>query len=158
MRIAEVHIDGFGTWKDLSLNDVSEGVTVVYGPNEAGKTTLMQFVRTVLYGFSPSRRQRYLPPVNGGRPGGSLAVVTHAKGEANALYRVVRHANLDDPAGFLGDVTVVGPDGIAMGHAHLEALLCGVDESTFNNVFALGLREIQELGSLVARRAAGRCS
>jgi uncharacterized protein YhaN len=148
MRIAEVHIDGFGTWKDLSLSDVSEGVTVIYGPNEAGKTTLMQFVRTMLYGFSPSRRQRYLPPVNGGRPGGSLAVVTNTKGEANALYRVVRHANLDDPAGFLGDVTVVSPDGVAMGHAHLEALLCGVDESTFNNVFALGLREIQELGSL----------
>jgi len=148
MRIAEAHIDGFGTWKDLSLGDVGEGVTVIYGPNEAGKTTLMQFIRTVLYGFSPQRRQRYLPPLHGGRPGGSLSVLASGPKEAAGVYRVVRHANLDDPAGFLGDVTVIAPDGVAMGPSQLEALLAGVDEATFNNVFALGLREIQELGSL----------
>ena len=70
MRIGELHIDGFGTWKDLSLGEFGDGVTVVYGPNEAGKTTLMQFIRTVLYGFNPYRRQRYLPPLRGGQPVG----------------------------------------------------------------------------------------
>lgn len=148
MRIAEAHIDGFGTWKDLSLEHVGEGVTVVYGPNEAGKTTLMQFMRTVLYGFSPQRRHRYLPPLNGGRPGGSLAIVANGASDVGAMYRVVRHADLHDPVGYLGEVTVVSPDGTLQGHAQLEQLLAGVDESTFNNVFALGLREIQELGSL----------
>jgi uncharacterized protein YhaN len=148
MRIAEAHIDGFGAWRDLSLTNIGEGVTVVYGPNEAGKTTLMQFMRTVLYGFSPQRRQRYLPPVNGGRPGGALGIVTGSAGDSAAMHRVVRHAHLDDPAGFLGDVTVVGPDGVAHGQTMLESILGGVDEATFNNVFALGLREIQELGSL----------
>jgi uncharacterized protein YhaN len=148
MRISEVHIDGFGTWKDLALGDISDGVTVIYGPNEAGKTTLMQFIRTALYGFTSSRRQRYLPPVNGGRPGGSLSIVANHGGENGTLYRVVRHASLDDPNGFLGEVTVVGPDGALLGHSQLESLLTGIDEATFNNVFALGLREIQELGSL----------
>lgn len=143
MKISEVHIDGFGTWKDLSLGEFGDGVTVIYGPNEAGKTTLMQFMRTMLYGFSPQRRSRYLPPVNGGRPGGAIAI-----SKEGGVHRVVRHAGLDDPSGYLGDVTVVSPDGAAHGQSHLDGLLAGVDEPTFNNVFALGLREIQELGTL----------
>src|ERR1044071_1143074 len=127
MRISEAHIDGFGTWRDLSLENIGEGVTVVYGPNEAGKTTLMQFMRTMLYGFSEQRRHRYLPPLNGGRPGGSLAVVANAATESGtAMYQIVRHAALNDPQGYLGDVTIVAPDGAIQGHSQLEQLLAGV--------------------------------
>jgi uncharacterized protein YhaN len=59
MRITETHIDGFGVWNDLKLSGLSPQLTAIYGANEAGKTTLMQFVRTVLYGVSPKRRSRY---------------------------------------------------------------------------------------------------
>ena len=74
MRIKDIQVDGFGVWNNLKLEELPPGVTVLYGPNEAGKTTLMQFVRTVLYGFSPLRRNRYLPPVFGGKPGGRVRV------------------------------------------------------------------------------------
>ena len=67
MRIKHIEIEGFGVWKGLTLEDLSDRATVIYGPNEAGKTTLMQFVRAVLYGFTPERRKRYLPPVYGVR-------------------------------------------------------------------------------------------
>ena len=72
MRIKAIDIDGFGVWNGLALEELSDRATVVYGPNEAGKTTLMQFIRAVLYGFTPDRRRKYLPPVNGGKPGGRL--------------------------------------------------------------------------------------
>src|SRR6478672_3183173 len=74
MRIKAIDIDGFGVWNGLQIDELSDHATVVYGPNEAGKTTLMQFVRAVLYGFTPERRKRYLPPVNGGKPGGRMKV------------------------------------------------------------------------------------
>src|SRR5262245_43996428 len=74
MRIKSIDIDGFGVWQRLALDEMSDQATVVYGPNEAGKTTLMQFVRAVLYGFTPERRKRYLPPLNGGQAGGRLKV------------------------------------------------------------------------------------
>ena len=74
MKITEIQIDGFGAWHDVQLDHVATGLTVFYGPNEAGKTTLMEFIRSVLYGFSPERRARYLPPVAGGRGGGGLNV------------------------------------------------------------------------------------
>ena len=76
MKITDIKIDGFGVWHDLSLRGLSPELTVFYGPNEAGKSTLMQFLRSVLYGVSPPRRERYLPPVAGGRPGGWLKVQT----------------------------------------------------------------------------------
>src|SRR3954463_13268964 len=74
MKIKKIDIDGFGVWNGLALEELPDQATVVYGPNEAGKTTLMQFVRAVLYGFTPERRKRHLPPVNGGPPGGRLRV------------------------------------------------------------------------------------
>ena len=70
MKITDLKIDGFGVWHDLTLRGLSRELTVFYGPNEAGKSTLMQFMRSILYGMSPMRRERYLPPVVGGRPAG----------------------------------------------------------------------------------------
>ena len=78
MRITDIQVDGFGVWKDLSVSDLSDRMTVFFGRNEAGKTTLMQFMRTVFYGFSSDRRQRYLAPVSGKLAGGLLDSVPTA--------------------------------------------------------------------------------
>ena len=43
MKVRDIQIDGFGVWSGLSVDSMPEGMTVFYGPNEAGKTTLMQF-------------------------------------------------------------------------------------------------------------------
>ena len=99
MRIRDIQIDGFGVWSGLKLSELSDELNVFYGPNEAGKTTLMQFVRAMLYGFSPERRGRYLPPLRAGRPGGALAATLDGK-----QYSISRHA--DEP-GELGGTALV---------------------------------------------------
>ena len=148
MRITDVEIEGFGAWSDLKLDHVSEGLTVFYGPNEAGKTTLMEFVRSVLYGYSAERRSRYLPPVAGGRGGGGLAVV--GAGGRFTIRRTPGSLTGDD----LGRVEVLSPQGSRQGQHVLGSLLSGIDEPIFNNVFAVGLRELQELGTLDDTEAA----
>ena len=65
MRITDLEVEGFGVWSGLRIEKLGEALNVLYGPNEAGKTTLLQFLRSMFYGFSPPRR-RYLPPVHGG--------------------------------------------------------------------------------------------
>jgi uncharacterized protein YhaN len=143
MRVKTIDIDGFGVWNGLVIEDLSDHATVVYGRNEAGKTTLMQFVRAVLYGFTPERRKRYLPPVNGGRPGGRLKV-------ANEFGSFVLHrqGSVTDLPEDKGQVQIIDDRGEPRDAAQLEGLLAGVDEPTYSNVFAVGLKEIQELGSL----------
>jgi uncharacterized protein YhaN len=147
MRITETHIDGFGVWQDLKLSGLSPQLTAIYGANEAGKTTLMQFVRTVLYGVSPKRRSRYLPPVNGGRPGGSLRLLQD--GQTLHVTRIADRGDDDQ-----GLVTIVDEAGHASGDRLLREALAGVDEKTFENVFALGLGEIQQLNTLSDTQAA----
>ena len=143
MRITDVHVDGFGVWTDLSIDKLSDRIGLFYGPNEAGKTTLMQFIRAMIYGFSADRRKRYLPPVHGGLPGGTLQVET-----PTGNFGVKRNLHPTDPANSAGNVELLAPDGSTVGSSHLDTLLAGIDESIFTNVFAVGLRELQELNTL----------
>jgi len=142
MKIKEVQIDGFGVWSGMSVHSMPDSMTVFYGPNEAGKTTLMQFLRTMFYGFTPERRNRYLPPVYGGKPGGAIRVTGPGGG-----YEICRRAQLDQ-YGSTGALSVTGSDGQSQGPHRLTMLLGQVDESIFTNVFAIGLRELQELSTL----------
>ncbi len=142
MKIKDVQIDGFGVWSGLTVDSMPDTMTVFYGPNEAGKTTLMQFFRTMFYGFTADRRARYIPPVYGGKPGGALRVTGPGGG-----YEITRRSTLDQN-GTAGQLTVTGNDGLSQGQHRLAMLLGQVDESIFTNVFAIGLRELQELSTL----------
>jgi uncharacterized protein YhaN len=142
MKIKDIQVDGFGVWTGLSVDSLSEGMTLFYGPNEAGKTTLMQFLRAMLYGFTPDRRHKYLPPIYGGTPGGAIRVTGPGGG-----YEIRRHSQLTD-ADTTGRLTVTGTDGLSQGQHRLSMLLGQIDEPIFTNVFAIGIRELQELSTL----------
>lgn len=143
MNITDISIDGFGNWNNLRLEGLPDGLSVLYGPNETGKTTLMQFVRTVFYGLSAERRQRYYPPVHGGRAGGSLALST-----AQGRYTLSRFIHPEDGPQTLGRLTVSAADGTRQPERLVSGLLGHIDEATFNHVFGVGMNELQELGLL----------
>jgi DNA repair exonuclease SbcCD ATPase subunit len=94
MKLREAHIDGFGRLTDRSLR-FCPGVQVVLGPNEAGKSTLQQFLLAMLFGVKREDRKRreYLPqyeryrPWSGERYGGRL-VYQLASGELFEIQRV----------------------------------------------------------------------
>ena len=67
MRITSLKIERFGVWENLNLPRISPGLNVFFGPNEAGKTTLMQFIRTCLYGGGDEERERYIQMALDGR-------------------------------------------------------------------------------------------
>jgi uncharacterized protein YhaN len=147
MKITNIEIEGFGIWSGLKVERLSDALNVVYGPNEAGKTTLLEFVRTMFYGFSPGRR-RYVPPVHGGRAGGALDVSS-----PHGQFQIRRHDAADDATG--GEqLLLVAADGTRQGEHFVKVLLANVDEAVFNNVFAVGLREVQELAALSDTEAA----
>ncbi len=148
MKVKDIQIDGFGVWTGLSVDALPDGMTLFYGPNEAGKTTLMQFIRAMLYGFTPDRRERYIPPVHGGTPGGAIRVTGPGGG-----YQIRRTSQLTD-AGVAGQLTVTGQDGLSQGQHRLSSLLGQIDEPIFTNVFAIGIRELQELSTLDGTAAA----
>ncbi|MCA9160649.1 MAG: AAA family ATPase, partial [Planctomycetales bacterium] len=117
MKIKDIQIDGFGVWSELSVHSMPDTMTVFYGPNEAGKTTLMHFLRTMFYGFTEHRRMRYLPPVYGGKPGGAIRVTGPGGG-----YEICRRAQLDQGS-TTGQLSVTGSDGLSQGQHRLAMLL-----------------------------------
>lgn len=148
MKITDLEVEGYGVWSGLRIEKLGDSLNVLYGPNEAGKTTLLQFIRSMLYGFSPKRRQ-YFPPVHGGRPGGMIDVAG-----PQGRFAIGRYDN-SLPDGTPGEqVTLTAPDGTRQGEHFIKVLLSNVDEPVFNNVFAVGLREIQELATLSDTEAA----
>jgi len=51
MHIKYLEIKSFGSRSGLILKEFSKGVNVIYGPNEAGKTTVMEAARAALLGI-----------------------------------------------------------------------------------------------------------
>ena len=146
MKINALEIDGYGVWSGLRIERLADGLNVLYGPNEAGKTTLLQFIRSMLYGFSPERRQ-YFPPVHGGKPGGMIDM-TGPPGR----FEIARHLQADSSDG--EEIVLTAPDGTRQGEHLVKVLLSNIDEAIFNNVFAVELRELQELATLGDTEAA----
>ena len=50
MRILKLNIEDFGCFSDRSF-ELSEGLNLIEGPNESGKSTLLSFIKFVLYGM-----------------------------------------------------------------------------------------------------------
>ena len=67
MRIKSIYIGAFGALKDYTL-DLDDGMQVIYGENEAGKTTVTEFIKAMFYGTGKraagqimSIREKYSP-------------------------------------------------------------------------------------------------
>src|SRR5947207_8133994 len=75
MRIENIHVDGFGVWTDKNWGPLGPRLNAFYGPNETGKSTLMAFIRSMLFGFEKRGNPKRYDPVNGGSHGGWLDLV-----------------------------------------------------------------------------------
>ncbi len=137
MKLRRLDVDGFGTLSGFTIEELSPRLTVISGPNEAGKSTLLDFVRFVLFGFPRERSISKHEPLRGGRHGGSLRVLDDEGRE----WTIERHA---DRRGAL----VTGPNGETGGEEELRALLGGADANVFRTVFAFGLSELISLENL----------
>lgn len=138
MRIRSWHIDGFGIHRDWRIDDLSPGLSVFYGPNEAGKTTLLAFVRGVLFGYPDGRsREAKYPPEGGGPHGGRLTLETR---EGTVV--------VERFAGRGSQLSVTLEDGTPGDAAALSARLGSADARLFRSVYAFGLSELQELETL----------
>ncbi|WP_217593865.1 AAA family ATPase [Cohnella sp. GbtcB17] len=146
MYIEELHIDGFGPLSGVRLRFDAK-TTIVWGPNEAGKSTLLRFIRSMLYGFAtraqlPERGE----PVSGGRHGGRLVL----RDEQGRLRILERYADAPQRKGApVASLREADGGERRLTQAELERLLLGgVSEQLFRQLFAVSLDELHELRSL----------
>ena len=62
MQIKNLKINGFGKLKDKEIN-LENGINVIYGKNEAGKSTLLKYITSMFYGLSKNKNGGTIPEV-----------------------------------------------------------------------------------------------
>ncbi|MEK3887535.1 ATP-binding protein [Bacillus sp. FSL K6-3431] len=139
MKLKSLHIYGYGKFIDFHIENIST-LQVFYGENEAGKSTIMSFIHSILFGF-PGRQQaekRYEPKTHAAY-GGQLITYFEQYGEVK-IERVKGKAT--------GDVSVLLEDGTAGGEELLSKLLIGMDRLMYESIFSFNLQGLQTIQRL----------
>ncbi|HEX2945353.1 MAG TPA: AAA family ATPase [Clostridia bacterium] len=165
MRIERLEIKGFGKLKDRVI-ELKDGLNILYGGNEAGKSTLQIFICGMLYGLKNGRQaaglssplKRY-EPWDGVQYGGAMVFSL----DNGSMFRVERNFKTGEVRlfdGLYSDIT--GEFGIGRDKSPLFAdRLLGMDETTFTRtafVRQMELRLGEDASEALAARLANAAS
>lgn len=141
MIIKELQLTGFGKFSQKSL-PLDPGLNIVYGENEAGKTTIHTFIRGMLFGIEKQRGKaserdvytKYEPWENLSNYQGMMRI------ENNGVsYRIERNFNRMNKL-----FKVINEDeGRQLSDSQIEELFSGLDENCYYNTIS-----ISQLGSV----------
>lgn len=134
MKIEKLIIYGFGKHENVTI-DIGPGMNILYGENEAGKTTIQQFILHILFGF-PQKNSTLLryEPKSGGKYGGQVHIQDETYGKC-MIERVRGKSS--------GDVTIHFEDGMTGGEMELNRLLRQYDRASFESIFSFSLLQLQ---------------
>lgn len=123
-----LHLERFGRFHDTVVGPFGPALNIVFGPNEAGKTTIASFVGGVLFGWEEARGNRNTYKPEGAERAGSLLfeVARPGTGETPETYTLSRQRNAD---GLQGD----------------EWLVEDIDKDTYRTMFSLNSDELRSL-------------
>ena len=135
MRIKKLVIYGYGKWIDAEF-DLSSSIQVIQGQNEAGKSTLMSFIHSILFGF-PTRHSSALryEPKESSRYGGKVILDDDRFGEVT-IERVNGKVT--------GDVMVTLEDGTEGDERLLDTILYKKNRSFYEQIYSFDLKGVEE--------------
>ena len=149
MKLLELHIDGFGKFHDRTIS-FDDGINIIYGKNEAGKSTLHTFIRGMLFGIERGRGRaarndlysKYEPWENSGTYEGWLRLES-----GGSVYRIERKFRKDSKS--LKIVNETRGLEEEPSKALIDKILGGLNETTYNNTISIGqLKSATEEGMI----------
>ncbi len=131
MRFVRAEIYGFGKWVDTTFDFTKGQLISFYGENEAGKSTLQQFILYMLFGLPPRKRTFYQPK-NSNRLGGTLTVIDDKAGQFT-IERVGEQ------------VTCLLSNGETYNEGWLEEHLTGISREVYTSIYAFSANDLVEI-------------
>jgi uncharacterized protein YhaN len=131
MRIDELQLLAFGPFTDcvIDLSGGQEGFHLVYGPNEAGKSSALRALRYLLYGIPARSNDNFLHPYSKMRIG---ATIRSGNGD---VIKFVRRKGRNN--------TLREPDDMTMlEEALLQRFISGIDQDLFATMFGIGYEDL----------------
>ena len=145
MRIEKIEIDAFGALKDRNYGSLPAGLNVFLGNNEAGKSTILAFVRAMFFGFPDRRKNRSsYEPLEPGVFGGRLVIVS----EDGKRLTVERKRNFDGMRSQRPLFRLYDENGQLLPDSSLQVYFGSISRPLYENVFGFSLDELQVLDSL----------
>lgn len=138
MKIRSIQIENFGQFHALNLKAPDAGLWRISGGNEFGKTTLLEFIRRIFWGFPDRRSNLNFYPAAGTPYGGRLELELDS-GEIVTAERLGTGKN--------GTFRLIRQDGSEQTESEWRALL-GISEQFYRNVYAFTIDELGELKAL----------
>lgn len=137
MKLLELHIDGFGKFHDRTIA-FEDGINLIYGKNEAGKSTLHTFIRGILFGIERGRGRaaksdtysKFEPWENSGTYEGWIKLE-----KEGTIYRIERRFRKDSKSLRIINETLGREEEATK--AFLDGLLEGLNETTYNNTISI---------------------
>jgi uncharacterized protein YhaN len=137
MRLDELRLIAFGPFTNCTLS-LRPGLNVLYGPNEAGKSSALRAVYALLFGFNNGTTDDFIHNYQQLRVGG---VLVGSQGQRlKCVRRKGRTATLRD-----------GDDDKPIDEIQLRGMLGGVSEEFFKTVFGIDHAQLREGGEEVVR-------
>jgi len=134
MKLTRIEALRYGALENACVSGLGDGLTVVLGPNESGKTTFTALARHVLYGYPKgSTNERGYVPAAGPRV--ARLVFADETGEWNLERVEGTHG---------GPVTIEAVRG-AERPGLLGELVAGVSQPAFKVVFGFGIDELARI-------------
>jgi uncharacterized protein YhaN len=141
MKFLDFFIKGFGIYENVEVKGLSSGMNLYIGENEAGKSTLLSFIRDVLFGFETGRSQyNSYKPLGNAEHGGRISLVTDRDQKKYVIER--------GPGRATGNAVVTLPDGTHKGEEVIPELLPGITKDVYRSIYGFSLDELQDIGSL----------
>lgn len=134
MKITEIEIKCFGKLKNFTLRP-TEGVNIIYGENESGKSTVMAFLKAMFYGAENGEKRLRFEPWDGQQAGGSVTFETD-DGKCYLLTRTFGATKAEDEIR-LTNQTIGEPVILAEGQEP-GVLLLGMNVKTFVHTLFVG--------------------
>ncbi|MBC2249836.1 AAA family ATPase [Listeria sp. FSL L7-0123] len=136
MRITSIDIVGYGKWSNAHFDNIAN-FQVIFGENEAGKSTIMAFIHSILFGF-PTKQQSIprMEPKNGGPYGGRLTLEDTPLGKV-VIERLKGKAT--------GDVRIYYGDGQTAGEEKLLEIIGEIDRNTYEAIFSFDIHGLQNI-------------
>jgi len=131
MRIASLRLIAFGPFTDahLAFSSPGPGLHLVYGPNEAGKSSALRGLRALFYGIPERSMDNFVHPYPRMRIGGSLCASTGER------LDIIRRKGRVHTLRACDDQTVVA-------ESVLSGFLNHVDAELFATMFGIGYEDL----------------
>ena len=99
MKIKELKINGFGKLENKEI-ELKNNINVIYGDNEAGKSTLLRFITGMFYGLSKNKNGQFVPDIEKFKPWKTDEFSGKVKYELDnkETFEVYRDFNKKNPA------------------------------------------------------------